>query len=482
MLLRYFYDERLAQASYLIGCARTGEAMVVDPARDVTQYLEAAQREGLRITHVTETHIHADFVSGSRELASRTDATIYLSNTGPSEWKYGYAHEPNVVLVDDGDAWSVGNIRVEVLATPGHTPEHISFLITDTANADAPIGIFTGDFLFVGDVGRPDLLEKAAGMAGTAERGAHLQFASVQKIRQLDDYLQVWPAHGAGSACGKALGAIPSSTLGYEKRFNPAFRFGADEEDAFVRWLLDGQPEAPRYFARMKHVNKVGPVLLRELAAPRRGTRAALDTALAAGELAADLRPAADYDRGHVRGTINIPATASSYTTYLGWFVRYDQPLHLVLASDDERIVQRTLTDLRAIGIDDVATIVTPDALSDALGGPLDVLPPSDPQEVVRRMSEGSIQPLDVRGLNEFEDLHVRGAMHIPLGFLPNRLNDLPRDRPLAVYCASGYRAHVAASLLRAHGFRNIECLCNATIRWANTVPSESSRAPITVE
>ena len=475
MLLRYFYDERLAQASYLIGCARTGEAMVVDPARDVTQYLEAAQREGLRITHVTETHIHADFVSGSRELAARTDATIYLSDTGPAEWKYGYAHQPNVVLVNDGDTWSVGNIHVEVLATPGHTPEHISFLITDTANADAPIGIFTGDFLFVGDVGRPDLLEKAAGMAGTAESGARAQFASVQKIRAMDDYLQVWPAHGAGSACGKALGAIPSSTLGYEKRFNPAFRFGADEESAFVRWLLDGQPEAPRYFARMKHMNKVGPALLRELAAPRTGTRATLDAAIATDELAVDLRPAEDYDRGHVRGTINIPATSSSYTTYLGWFVRYDRPLHLVLPASDEAIVQRTLTNLRAIGIDDIGTITMPAALT----GPLDALPASDAQEVVRRMNEGSIQPLDVRGLTEFEDLHVRGALHIPLGFLPNRLQDLPRDRTLAVYCASGYRAHVAASLLRAHGFRNVECLCNATIRWASAVPSESSRAAI---
>jgi hydroxyacylglutathione hydrolase len=225
----------------------------------------------------------------------------------------------------------------------------------------------------------------------------------------------------------------------------------------------------------MKHVNKVGPTLLRELAAPRAGTRATLDAAIAADELAVDLRPAEEYDRGHVRGTVNIPATSSSYTTYLGWFVRYDQPLHLVLPSRDESLVQRTLTNLRAIGIDDIGTITMPAALT----GPLDALPASDAQEVVRRMSEGSIQPLDVRGLTEFEDLHVRGALHIPLGFLPNRLQDLPRDRTLAVYCASGYRAHVAASLLRAHGFRNVECLCNATIRWANAVPSESSRAAI---
>jgi hydroxyacylglutathione hydrolase len=477
MLLRYFYDERLAQASYLIGCTRTGEAMVVDPARNVTPYLEMAQREGLRVTHVTETHIHADFVSGSRELGSRSDATIYLSDTGPAEWKYGYAHEPNVVLVQDGDAWSVGNIRVQVLATPGHTPEHISLLITDTANADAPIGIFTGDFLFVGDVGRPDLLEKAAGMADTTERGAQQQFVSVQKIKQMDDYLQIWPAHGAGSACGKALGAIPSTTLGYEKRFNPAFRFGTDDEAEFVRWLLHGQPEAPRYFARMKHVNKVGPQLLNELTAPQPAIRATLDAAIARGELVADLRPAEEYNRGHLRGSINIPATSSSYTTYLGWFVRYDQPLHLILPSHDEAHALRTLTDLRAIGIDDIGILTEPAALT----GELDALPATDVREVVRHMNEGTTQPLDVRGLTEFEDLHVRGAMHIPLGFLPTRLNDLPRDRAIAVYCASGYRAHIATSLLRAHGFRNVECLCTQSIRWANEVPSESSRVPITI-
>ncbi|MCB0079624.1 MAG: MBL fold metallo-hydrolase, partial [Caldilineaceae bacterium] len=163
MLLRYFYDRNLAQASYMVGCAKTGEALIVDPARDIQPYLEAATKEGLRITHVTETHIHADFVSGSRELSAATGATMYLSDMGDENWKYGYADDPKAILVRDGDFWMVGNIKVEVLHTPGHTPEHISFMITDTAGADKPIGVFTGDFLFVGDVGRPDLLEEAAG-------------------------------------------------------------------------------------------------------------------------------------------------------------------------------------------------------------------------------------------------------------------------------------------------------------------------------
>ena len=176
MLLKYFYDESLAQASYLVGCAQTGEALVVDPARDVTPYLRTAEKEGLRVTHVTETHIHADFVSGGRELAAQTGATLYLSDMGDEAWKYAYAEEPNVITVRDGDNWMVGNIRIEVVHTPGHTPEHIAFLITDTVAADQPIGVFTGDFLFVGDVGRPDLLEEAAGLVGTKEVGAVQQF------------------------------------------------------------------------------------------------------------------------------------------------------------------------------------------------------------------------------------------------------------------------------------------------------------------
>ncbi|MEZ4635572.1 MAG: MBL fold metallo-hydrolase [Caldilineaceae bacterium] len=309
MLLRYFYDEKLAQASYMVGCVATGEALVVDPARNVTPYLRAAEKEGLRITHVTETHIHADFVSGSRELAASTGATVYLSDEGDANWKYAYADDPNVILVTDGDSWKVGNIKVDVLHTPGHTPEHISFMITDTAGADKPMGVFTGDFLFVGDVGRPDLLEEAAGYKGTKEAGARQQFASVERFKALPDYLQIWPGHGAGSACGKALGAIPSTTLGYEKLFNPAFQLA--EEDAFVAWLLDGQPEPPKYFAQMKKVNKLGPVITSALPTPVNFDRATLDNVIEDGGQVFDLR-----NRGSSRPlTCPAPSTCPPTTT-----------------------------------------------------------------------------------------------------------------------------------------------------------------------
>ncbi len=261
MLLKYFYDDALAHASYMVGCQRTGEALIVDPGRDIERYLETAKREGMKIVAVAETHIHADYVSGARELAERVGAKLHVSDEGPPEWKYKYAKDYDAQLLKDGDAFRIGNVKFDVMHTPGHTPESISFMLTDEGGgASQPMGIFTGDFVFVGSIGRPDLLEEAAGLVGTAEIGARQLFHSVERFRALPDYLQIWPAHGAGSACGKGLGAVPSSTVGYEKLFNPALQF--HDEQTFVDYILTDQPEAPKYFALMKKVNKLGPTVL----------------------------------------------------------------------------------------------------------------------------------------------------------------------------------------------------------------------------
>lgn len=446
MILRYFYDRALAQASYLIGCSRTGEALIIDPMRNIQPYLETAASEGLRITQVTETHIHADFISGVRELASATGARIFLSAMGTPDWQYAYAGAPGVTLVRDGDTWMTGNIRVEVLHTPGHTPEHISFMITDTAGADRPMGIFTGDFLFVGDVGRPDLLEEVAGYIGTKVTGARQQFASVQRIKALPDYLQIWPGHGAGSACGKALGAVPSTTLGYEKLFNPAFQF--DGEAAFVEWLLSGQPEPPRYFAQMKRVNKIGPTLLSELADPPALNRAAILAAIAAGDLVVDLRPETAFARQHIPGTVTIPATSSNFSTYVGWFVDYERPLYLIVS--DEADLTFVVPALRAIGIDNIGGWA---AERDLFTGDDPALPSIAPSDIIQH-PQAFI--LDVRGASEHAEGHLPGAINIPLGFIPRHLEQLPRDRTILVHCASGYRSSIAASLLRRAGFTNV--------------------------
>jgi len=279
MILRTIYTDELAQASYLVGCSATGEALIIDPTRDIEQYIQIAASKDLHITAVTETHIHADFVSGARELAQCTGAQLYLSDAGPAEWKYRYAANAHAKLLQDGEIFKVGNIRLQALHTPGHTPEHLSFLLTDTAGADQPMGLFTGDFVFVGDVGRPDLLERAAGIKGTMELGARQLFHSIQKLHDLPDYLQIWPGHGAGSACGRALGAVPQSTLGYEKRFNWAF--SVNDEDTFVQAVLEGQPEPPFYFAEMKRVNKEGPSILKPRTLPEQLTIAHIEQYLA---------------------------------------------------------------------------------------------------------------------------------------------------------------------------------------------------------
>lgn len=458
MILKRFYDEKLAQASYLIGCAATGEALVVDPNRDAEQYLRAAELERLRVTHVTETHIHADFVSGSRELASRTGATLYLSDEGDTSWKYAFAEEPGVVLLKDGDSFRVGKVRVDVLHTPGHTPEHLSFLVTDTAAADQPIGALTGDFVFVGDVGRPDLLEKAAGVKGTMEASAKTLFRTLQRFKKQPDYLQIWPGHGAGSACGKSLSSIPHSTVGHERRFNWAL--AEEDEDEFVRAVLAGQPEPPTYFAQMKRINREGPRILGGLPRPERLPEDRLTPLLEHGALVVDTRPASEYAAGHLAGTLNVPLNRS-FGTWAGWLLPYDRDFYLVV--EDAR-VEEAVRDLAMIGLDRIAA--TFGAELERAGGALETVPQITCGEVAERLRSGEIRVLDVRGRAEWEDGHLPGVENIPVGHLSDRLNEIPRDRPLVVHCQSGSRSAIAASLLRSRGFENVLNLTGGYAAW----------------
>ncbi len=459
MILRYFYDDKLAQASYLVGCAATGEALVIDPMRDIAPYVSAAQRQGLKITHVTETHIHADYVSGSRELAAATGAMIYLSEAGGDDWAYAFAADRNVLLLNHGDTFMVGNIRVDVLHTPGHTPEHMAFMITDTAGADRPMGIFTGDALFVGDIGRPDLLEAAAGVIGSADIGARQQYATVQLFKTLPDYLQIWPGHGAGSACGKALGAVPSTTLGYEKLFNPAFQFA--DEDRFVDWLLDGQPEPPQYFAEMKRVNKQGPALLNELPAPDRLDRAALNTLIAEGAFVLDVRDGNSFAASHIPGTINVPATSSKLSTYVGSLYDYHAPLALIIP--DAAQLSELIAALRAVGVDCILGFATPDVIE----GSEAILPSISAHDLALWVVTEPVVIIDVRNLSERELRFVEGSIHIPLAEFPKRLQDIPADKPIAIYCASGYRAQLAVSFLRARGWKRVAAVVDDEKNWS---------------
>ncbi|MCA9188537.1 MAG: MBL fold metallo-hydrolase [Pirellulaceae bacterium] len=444
MLLKYFYDMKLAHASYLVGCQRAKVALVVDPGRDVSQYLEAAEREGLKLVAVAETHIHADYVSGARELADRVGAKLHLSDEGPAEWKYQYANQYESHLLKDGDTFMLGNIKFEVLHTPGHTPESISFVLTDQGGgADKPMGIFTGDFVFVGSIGRPDLLEQAAGIKDTAEPGARALYRSIARFKQLPDYLQVWPAHGAGSACGKGLGAIPSSTVGYEKLFNPALQLA--DEDEFVRYILADQPEAPKYFAVMKRVNKEGPIVLGEESLPRLLTTNQLDSALENGTVI-DLSTADAFAAGHVPGTINIPT--GMLAGWAGWLVDYDRPLYLIGQYEQ---FPEALRVLRKIGVEHIAGYFrTTDVHKAGLATQLYQSIAAD--QLAQRISDGQVTLVDVRSDAEWHVAHIPEAEHRFLGRLPQQLEELDDSKPIVVQCQSAARSAIAASVLQAAG------------------------------
>ncbi|MBX3433742.1 MAG: MBL fold metallo-hydrolase [Pirellulales bacterium] len=445
MLLKYFYDQALAHASYMVGCQKTGEAIVVDPGRDVEPYLQAAQAEGLRIVAATETHIHADFVSGSRELADRVGARLYLSDEGPADWKYAYASQYDAKLVKEGDAIAVGNVKLAVLSTPGHTPESISFLLTDEGGgATAPMGIFTGDFVFVGSIGRPDLLETAAGFVGSAEAGARQLYRSMRRFRELPDHLQVWPAHGAGSACGKGLGAIPSSTVGYEKLNNPALQF--DDEQKFVDYILADQPETPFYFAVMKRVNKLGPELTKNLPpVPAVDPQQLITTA--AERLVIDDSAAAEFGAGHVPHTINVPA--ASLVQWAGFFVDYDQPVYLITS---EASLPNRLRSLRSIGVDNVVGYFESAAVQASCLRTQDYRT-ATPRDLAPAIDAGDVALVDVRAATEFREGRIPGAEHRFLGTLLRGLDALPRDRPIVAQCLGGGRSAIAASILQRAGF-----------------------------
>jgi hydroxyacylglutathione hydrolase len=479
MFFRRFYDDQLAQASYLLGCQATGEALVVDPNRHLEPYLHGAEIEGLRITHVTETHIHADFVSGARELAHRAGARLLLSDEGGDEWRYRYARDAGAELLRDGNTFCVGRLAVRVVHTPGHTPEHLMFLVTDGAAATEPMGALTGDFLFVGDVGRPDLLERAARMAGTMESSARQLFRSLQRLVDLPDYLQIWPGHGAGSACGKSLGAVPQSALGYERRFNWAF--GVHDEAEFVRAVLAGQPDPPRYFAEMKRINRDGPRVRGDAARPPAVDVAVLARALAAGAPVVDARPARAYAEGAIPETLNIPANRS-FATWCGSLLPYDRDFYLI-ADDRANGVGDLVRALAGIGLDRLAGWAGPDVIGQwhATGRPLAATQSLDLRQTAEAIAARRGGVLDVRSRTEWAAGHLPGAVNLPLGELEQRLGELPRARPLIVQCQTGARAAIATSLLQARGIKDVYLYGGGFAEWSasgQTVERETRAGP----
>ncbi|PFB92716.1 Zn-dependent hydrolase [Bacillus cereus] len=464
MLLKYFYDEKLAHASYLVGCQKEGVAIVIDPSRCIEQYIEYARKEGMEIIAAAETHIHADFLSGARELSHLYKANLYVSDEGDCDWKYQCLNEIQYHLVREGIEFKIGHIKFKVIHTPGHTPESISFLVTDTSQNnytnEQPIGIFTGDFVFVGDVGRPDLLETAVGIKETAKKGAKQLFDSIQKIKKLPDYLQIWPSHGAGSACGKALGAIPTSTLGYEKMLNWAFQ--CNEESNFISTLLTGQPDPPKYFSLMKNLNKLGPPIRKKRDIISINTFEGFQEITKKVQQIVDIRDVECFAAGHIEKSINIPYN-NSFSTWCGWLLDYKKETLIIL--DMEKVnVEEVIRDFESIGLDNIIAFAPSKVIQRFHS--LESYKEKTSNELYPLIKDGSVKVIDVRSKKEWDEGHLHDAIHIALGNLFEQLDQVPTGCPIVLQCRTGLRSAIAASILQRAGLKGVVNLKGGFLAW----------------
>jgi hydroxyacylglutathione hydrolase len=454
VLIRQFVIEGLGHLSALIADDDAGVAAIVDPRRDVDAYLAAAAEADLRITHVVETHLHNDYVSGARELAAITGAS-HLIGSGA---QLAYAHRP----VAHGDEIDVGSLRITALATPGHTPEHVSYALADRSRADEPAILFTGGSLLVGSVGRTDLLgdEHAIPYARQQFRSLH------EVVLAHEDFVGVYPTHGAGSLCSTGIASTPSTTIGFERRHNPML--APTEVDEFVRVLLRDQPTFPRYFARMRPTNQAGPRLLgARLPDAHPMSVDEVQAAIARHALIVDARQPVAHALSHIPGSVSIPI-GSSFGTWLGWVVEPDRPLILVI--DDPANWDDASRQALRVGYENlVGHLRGGIAAWLEAGKPVESNGRLTVHQLAERLSaRGPEAPvvIDVRQASEYTAGHVPGSLHIGAGELQDRLSDLPHDRPVATICASGYRASVAASLLRRSGFEDVSWVANGVPSW----------------
>lgn len=457
MLFETIVTLGLAHLSYIVGEVG-GDCAVIDPRRDVEAYLDLARERSARITHLIETHIHADFVSGSRELAARTGATIYA---GASE-DYRLEHRP----VNGGDTLEVGGLCLRALHTPGHTPEHVSFVVSNADEADRPFAVFTGDTLFVGEVGRPDLIG-----GGTEGRLARQLYRSLfEKLLPLGDEVEIYPAHGEGSPCGGNIGDRRTSTIGYERLHNAKLQAGS--EDEFVQSVLSGLPPAPRYYARMKEVNAHGPEVLGGLPTVQPLPPEEFQRDCQEGRtVVLDTREIEAFGGAHVGGALNIPLR-EEFPVWCGWMLDCDPGQKILLVLEDESHLDEAVRQLLRVGFENICGYLQLGMRGWIEAGlPFATLPQLSVHELKARMergetSEGGLQLLDVRREDEWDEGHLPTARHVFAAFLGERLDELDRDRPVAVYCGSGYRASIAASVLQRNGFRAVYNVPGSMKAW----------------
>lgn len=450
MYFRQFYLGCLAHASYMIGS--NGEAAVVDPRRDVDSYLDEAREQGLEIRHVIETHLHADFVSGHHELARRTGAKIYFGAKAGARFEYVPVHE--------GDEIRMGDVVLRFLETPGHTPESVSVLVVDRSVSEVPKAVLTGDTLFIGDVGRPDLL----GARMSAQELAGMLYDSLHgKLLSLPDSVEVYPAHGAGSLCGRNISSETSSTIGQQRQFNYALRPMPKEE--FVRMMTTDLPEAPAYFSRDVAINRDGATDLAELPHPTALEARDVEALRGQGAVVLDTRSAAQFGAGHVPGSLHI-GLSGQFASWAGALIAPGSPI--VLVAEEEEQVREARVRLARVGLENVAGYLAGGILSwhDA-GLPLATTEQISVEELDARMREGDIgRIVDVRRPGEWEAGHIPDALHLPLNNLADEAAALPKSQPVAVICAGGFRSSIASSILEQQGFTKVTNVVGGMAAW----------------
>jgi hydroxyacylglutathione hydrolase len=439
MLLKHFFLEKIAHSSYILAGKET--CAVIDPQRDVDLYIREARRLGVVITHILETHLHADFISGHMDLARQTGATIYA----PKSADCAFDH---IALVE-GDTIELEDIRLNVLETPGHTPEHITYVVTDTARGGTPIGAFVGDLLFVGDVGRPDLFpDRAEELADTLYHSLH------DKLLHLPDRCEVYPAHGAGSLCGRSMAAKYQTTIGYERQYNPALQIA--DKDAFIHSLTSNMPPAPDHFSRCSDINRQGPALiadlpvLEELRIPR-----FREMVKDPNVIVLDVRSYAAFAGVHVPHAWHIDL-AGNFPTFAGWVLPTDKDILLV--ADDFRDALEANVWTRRVGLDRVIGCLNGGMTAWSAAGQkiedIHLISTEDLHDMVTGSS--NLVLVDVRAPGEFEDSHIEGAINIPAPDLRTRHEELHPEKPTVLICSSGNRSSLAGSILKQHGFLEV--------------------------
>ena len=448
--IEQFFLGCLAHASYLV--SSDGVAAVIDPQRDVDIYLDTARQKGVRIEHIIETHLHADFVSGHRELAERTGARIYLGAGAGA----AFAH----TAVKDGDSIQFGNCRFDFLQTPGHTLESICIVITDLAEPVRPKAVLTGDTLFVGDVGRPDL----SGEYTPQQLAAMLYKSLHEKLLNLPDDTQIYPAHGAGSLCGRQMGSERSSTIGKERATNHALRARSQEE--FIHLLTDSLPPRPEYFGREVELNRQGAAALENLPPPAPVRAPEVHRLQAEGAIVLDTRPAMQFAVAHVPGSLHI-ALSGQYASWAARILGLDN--RIILVGEDADHLRESQMRLARVGIENVQAHLQDGIIGWIQGGyELDYIPQVSVQEFAELLEQEKdrVAILDVREPGEVEQGAMQNSIRIPLGQLAGRTGELNREKLLVVHCKGGYRSSIATSILRRAGFRDVANLTGGFDAW----------------